>query len=332
MAEVSVVMPFRNAADTVVAAGTSLLAQRGVDFEVIAVDDGSSDDSAERLEGLGDSRLRVVANRRSPGVVGAAETGRALAVAPWIARMDADDIAHRDRLRIQLERARSPDRPDGVTCGVRLIDACGEGMARYVEWVNGLTSPEQISAARFIESPIVNPATLLRRESLDKVGGYRDAPWAEDHDLWLRMLEGGARFARVPEVLLDWRDSEHRLTRRDPRYGDEARMRMRCHFLARLPELAASGAVIAGAGPIGKRLARGLREAGVEVGGFFEVNPRRIGQRIHGLPVAGSDGMAGLWRDRVLLGAVGVPGGRDRVRRLAEKSGRREGVDFWSVC
>lgn len=332
MAEVSVVMPFRDAAETIRAAAESLLAQRGLTFEVIAVDDGSRDGSAEILRSLDDPRLRVVENRGAPGVVGAAETGRALASAPWIARMDADDLSHPDRLATQLARARAADAPDGVVCGVRLIEACGEGMARYVDWVNGLVGPEEISRARFVESPIVNPATLLRRESLERAGGYRDVRWAEDHDLWLRMLEEGARFVRVPEVLLDWRDSPSRLTRWDPRYGEEARMAMRCHYLARLPGVAAGGVAIAGAGPIGKGLARGLREVGVEVRGFFEVNPRRIGERIHGLPVAGSGEMGHRWRESVLLGAVGVPGGRERVRCLAEETGRREGEDFWSVC
>ena len=219
-----------------------------------------------------------------------------------------------------------------VGCGVCLVDSCGEGMTRYVEWANSLTDAADISRSRFVECPLIHPSALIRADALDGVGGYRDVPWAEDHDLWLRMLEAGCRFEKVPEVLLDWRDSSHRLTRRDPRYGDEARMAMRCQFLMRQPAVAERGVSIAGAGPIGKRLARGLMQLGGTVRGFFEVNPRRIGERIHGVPVVGSDEVGTRWRESVLLGAVGVPGARERVRRIAVAAGRVEGEDFWSVC
>ncbi|MCH7225528.1 glycosyltransferase [Verrucomicrobiaceae bacterium E54] len=329
---ISVLLPFRNAAETIVGAIDSLLAQRGVDFEVLAVDDGSSDGSTERVRGFQDRRLRLEQNRGPGGIVGALETGRKLVKSAWIARMDADDLAHPDRLARQLERAMQPDRPEGVACRVRLLNPWGEGMKRYVEWVNSLSDADEISRARFIESPLIHPSMLIRAESLDRAGGWREVPWAEDHDLWLRMLAQGCRFTRVPEVLLDWRDGPERLTRNDARYGDEARMAMRCHHLARLPGLAARGVSIAGAGPIGKRLARGLIDEGVALHGFFEVNPRRIGETIHGVPVVGSEEIATHWRDSVLLGAVGIPGGREQVGRVAASAGREEGVDFWSVC
>lgn len=329
---VSVLLPFRNAAATIVGAVESLFSQRGVEFEIIAVDDGSGDGSRELVAGFQDSRLRLEENRGTQGIVGALETGRELVESPWVARMDADDLAHPDRLAKQLDRATQPDHPDGVACGVRLIDPCGAGMQRYVDWTNSLATAEQISRSRFIECPLIHPSMLIRAEALERAGGYRGVPWAEDHDLWLRMLAQGSGFARVTEVLLDWRDDPGRLTRKDARYGDDARMAMRCHHLAHLPEVVARGVSIAGAGPIGKRLARGLLEQGVGLHGFFEVNPRRIGETIHGAPVVGSEGIATHWLESVLLGAVGIPGGREQVRKVAEAAGRREGVDFWSVC
>ncbi len=164
------------------------------------------------------------------------------------------------------------------------------------------------------------------------VGGYRDCPWAEDHDLWLRMLAAGCRIGKTPEMLVEWRDSPRRLTRSDPRYGADARMALRAHHLARLPEVRERGAVVAGAGPIGKSLVRALQAEGVALHGFLEVNPRRIGGRIHGLPVMESLAGLGHWTGAVVLGAVGIPGGRQRVRALALEAGRREGRDFWSVC
>jgi hypothetical protein len=171
----------------------------------------------------------------------------------------------------------------------------------------------------------------MRRSALDAAGGYRDVPWAEDHDLWLRMLQQGVRFAKIPECLLEWRDSANRLTRSDDRYGEKARQRMRAHYLAATPGIRAHGVAIAGAGPIGKSLARELLALGIPVRGFFDVHPRRLGEVIHGAEVAGLDDFGRRWRDAVLLSAVGLAGVREEIRELAA-AGYLEGRDLWCVC
>lgn len=327
---VSVVLPFRNAEATLPAAVQSILRQEFRDLELIAVDDGSSDGSVASLAGISDPRFRLVRNRFGKGVVGASATGLGLACGEWFARMDADDVAMPGKIGAQLDAA------DGnaglVTCGVEAINCQGEGMRRYVAWANSLTDHDAMSRSRFIESPVINPTAMIRRDWMDRVGGYHDTPWAEDHDLFLRLFAAGCRFVRVPETYLQWRDSPLRLTRRDPRYGSEARSRMRAHHLRNLTGVAADGVVIAGAGPIGKRLALDLQAEGVAVKGFFDVNPARVGKIIHGAEVAASSQMKTRWRTSVMLGAVGLEGARSIVREMAIAAGRREGEDFWAVC
>ncbi|MGB6219738.1 glycosyltransferase [Haloferula sp.] len=330
MPAVSVVLPYRDAGKTILSAVHSILDQTFRDLELIAVDDGSSDGSAALLEGIDDPRLTRLRNTHGPGVVGASRTGIDVARAEWLARMDADDLSLPDRIAEQFNAATSD--VDVVACAAELIDSCGEGMERYVDWVNRLETHEEISRSRFIECPVINPTSMVRREWLERVGAYHDAPWAEDHDLWLRLLEQGCRFIKLPQILFQWRDSPERLTRRDERYGDDARSRMRAHYLARIRSVREQGVVIAGAGPIGKKLALDLQNEGILVRGFFEVSPRRIGQRIHGAEVASASEMGKRWRSSILLGAVGLEGGRDEVRRMAHSHGRREGVDFWAVC
>lgn len=329
---VSVVLPFRNAEATLREALASVLDERGSDFELIAVDDGSDDGSAAVAAACDDPRLRRIANPGPRGVAGAANAGIRAARGDWIARMDADDRALPGRLAVQLAFAAARPGLGVVSGGVRALDSRGRGMERYIDWVNGLRGPGAIAAARFVESPVVNPASMVRRDWLEWAGGYREVPWAEDHDLWLRLLEAGCRIDRAPETVLEWRDSAARLTRSDPRYGGAARMAMRAHFLARLPAVAARGAVVAGAGPTGKSLVRGLLAEGVTVHGFFEVDPRKIGQRIHGVAVRDGESLSRAADRPVLLGAVGVPGGRRRVGEWAARRGYREGVDFWPLC
>ena len=327
---VSVVLPFRDAEATLLDAVGSILRQEFQDLELIAVDDGSRDGSAASLSGIKDPRFTLIENKSDAGVVGATATGFGLARGEWFARMDADDIALPRRIGEQLKAAK--DDIGVVTCGVESINCQGDGMRRYVAWANGLADHETMSRSRFVECPVINPTAMVRRDWMERIGGYHDTPWAEDHDLWLRLFAVGCRFVRVPEILLQWRDSPDRLTRRDPRYGTEARSRMRAHHLGNIPEIAEHGVVIAGAGPIGKRLALDLKKEGVAVKGFFDVNPARVGQLIHGVEVAASDQMESMWRQSIMLGAVGLKGARSTVREMALAAGRREGEDFWSVC
>lgn len=328
---VSILMAFRNAASTLPAALESLLAQTFQKWELVAVDDHSSDHSAEIVKAVADPRVRLT---RAPeaGLVSALRHGVGLTSGEWLVRMDADDICDPRRIEKQLAFADANPELDVIASQVSVLDPLGDGLVRYVDWVNDLVDHEAMAKCRFIESPVVNPSAMIRRAAFDRIGGYHDPVWAEDHDFWLRLLESGARFGRVPEVLLQWRDSQTRLTRTHPRYGDDARSRMRAHYLARLPGVAERGIVIAGAGPIGKLLARHLMEEGVIVRGFFDVHPRRVGERILGAEVADNTGLGTRWRDALLVSAVGVPGGRRIVREHALARGYREGGDFWCVC
>lgn len=334
MPGISIVMPFRNAAATLPEALVSVRAQTFTDWELLAVDDRSTDDSAAvvREFAAGDQRVHLLENQSSRGVVGASETAGRAARADWLARMDADDISHPERLERQWAFARAVPGLDVIGCGVEILTPLGNGMARHVDWVNSLQDSRGIGNARFIENPLVHPSSLMRKAAIQAAGGYREVPWAEDHDLWLRLLEDGSVFAKVPETLLGWRDSPGRLTRNDLRYGDVFRNKMRAHFIARMPAVRERGVVIAGAGPIGKAIAQELQLRGVEVKGFYEVHPRRIGEKIHGAEVAGLDDFGERWRDAVMLGAAGVPGAREDISRMAAEAGYIEGEDFWALC
>jgi len=332
--EVSVVLPVRDAERTVGSAIESCLRQKFTSFELLLVLNGSSDRSGElvREAARRDSRVGILESSDAGGVTEAMRIGVEAARCPVIARMDADDVSHPERFGKQLAMLGEDASLGAVSCGVRLMAAQGEGMRRYVAWVNSLRTPEDVARERFVECPVIQPTVMMRREALTLAGGYHATNWAEDHDLWLRMLERGVRFGKVDDVLLDWRDGPERLTRSHAMYGEDQVWRMKAHHLARLDPVRERGVAICGAGPIGKRLRRLLTDEGVAVRGFFEVHPRRIGGTIGGVPVAGPDVFGTHWRDAVLLSAVGIGGGRDRVRELARSAGYLEGRDFWCCC
>ena len=328
---VSIVMPVCNAEDTIAEAIESCLRQSMDSFELIVALDGCADRSGEIVRSYNDPRIRVF-EMDCQGVAPAATEAILASRTGFIARMDADDISHPERLSSQYRFLSESSTFSAVSGQVHLLNPLGDGMQRYVDWVNGLETAEDIARERFVECPVIQPSLMMRRSSFQEVNGYREVEWAEDHDLFLRMLEREMRIGKVDEIVLSWRDSAGRLTRTHPAYAEEQVWRMKAHHLARESKVSSRGVAICGAGPLGKRLARLLREEGVAVHGFFEVNPRRVGERIGGVPVAGQEEFGKRWRDAILLSAVGVGGGRERVRELALGEGYTEGVDFWCCC
>ena len=324
---VSVLLPARDAERTLPAALESLRRQTLTAWETVAVDDGSRDGTRAILESAAarDARVRVVAP--SPlGVARALARAAAEARAPLLARMDADDVCHRRRLELQAARMESAPDLDVLGCRVRAAGPTAEGMRRYVAWQNGLLDHASIAAALFVESPLVHPSVMMRREAFEAAGGYRETPWPEDYDLWLRLAERGARFEKLPRTLLAWRESPGRLTRTHPMYAAPAIDAAKRHyFLRRAP----ASVVVWGAGPVGRAWMRDLLAAGVEVEAAIDIDPRKIGRRVAGgrVPVVSvEDGLAR--RRGMILGAVGARGARDLIRPRLLSAGLAEGRDF----
>jgi glycosyltransferase involved in cell wall biosynthesis len=336
VARLSVLVPVRDAQDTLSECLGSLRSQTLTDHEVVVVDDGSSDTTPACLETWAreDPRLRVLRTSRL-GLVPALNLALAEARAPLVARMDADDVAHPERLEKQARRLGEDARVDVLGCRVELVCETGVppagGMRAYVDWSNGLLGHEAMERDRFVESPLVHPSVAMRRQTLLDLGGWPDPDGPEDYELWLRCFEAGLRFEKLDQVLLRWRDRPGRLTRADPRYSPARFLATKVAALGRGPLASGRPVVVWGAGDIGKAWARALKRAGHQVRAFVEVHPRRIGETIHGAPVIAVVDAAGL-RGPLHLAAVGQRGARERIRVEAAHLGLVDGHDLLAVA
>jgi len=331
---VSVLLPVRDGAEHLDEAARSLEAQTFADFEVVVVDDGSHDATPDIVADWSarDRRVRLLRQERS-GIVTALERARAVARGAYLARMDGDDVSEPDRLAAQHALMESDPVTALCGCGVTYFPrrSVRGGSARYERWMNACRTPDDIARNVFVECPVAHPTFFMRADVAARVGGYRDAAWPEDYDLVLRLWSAGERLAKVPDRLLHWRESPGRLSRNDARYGTEAFLACKAHYLRRTLLAHGRKAVVWGAGPVGKAAARALRAAGTEVAAFVEVNPRKLGQRIHGAPVVGAE--AALESEGVLhLAAVGQPGARERLRGLLAGAGLEELRDFVAIA
>jgi len=324
---VSVLLPVRDEERYLAECLESLSAQTLADLEVIVVDDGSTDESAAIAteHARRDPRVRVL--RQEPaGMVAASERARAEARAPLIARMDADDVALPDRLELQVA-AIEEEGLAAVGGRVEYFPEPTDGMRAYADWLNSLVTVEAALRDLWVECPLPGPGLTARAELVS----YRDRGWPEDYDLVLRIWEHGGRFRNVDRLVHRWRDHPERLTRTQPAYTLAAFRRCKVHFLRRTLLAEGRAAVVWGAGPTGKAFARELVAAGTELAAFVEVDPRKLGKRIHGAPVVPVE-RAADFPGALSLGAVAGAEGRTRVRALAADLGLVEGRDFLAVA
>jgi len=201
---ISVLMPVYNAERYVAEAVESILNQTFINFEFIIINDGSTDRSLEILQRYArqDSRIRLI-NRENQGLVKTLNEGVDLAMAPYIARMDADDISYPDRLFKQVNFLN--EHPGYVVLGSRtqLIDEDGDPLSLFS--LN--TTHKEIDRAHLQGrgGAIAHPAAMFRKNKFNSVGRYRsEFIHSEDLDLWLRMAEVG-ELGNLPDLLLDYR-------------------------------------------------------------------------------------------------------------------------------
>ena len=246
---VSVLLPVRDGARFLREALDSVLAQTLADFELLVVDDGSTDETPEILASVGDERLRVL--RQEPaGLVAALERGIGEARAPYLARMDADDVSLPRRLERQL--AALVDGVGLVGCGVERMDETGSVLGSH------MLPPDDAPLRRrlLLRNPFAHGSVVVRREALERAGGYRaDYGANEDYDLWRRIARDW-KLGAVPSVLYCYREHSGAVTRSRVDERVESRERLRDE-LWRDPALL--GAVGRDADPVEARAL--LREA-----------------------------------------------------------------------
>lgn len=333
-AAIDVLMPFRNAADTLPACLESIAAQTLSDWRLVAVDDGSTDASRALVEAFARRTGRVlILSSDGAGLVPALNLGLSACTAPLVARMDADDTMAPERLALQaalLERTPAL----GLAAGLVHEADHSDGFRHYVAWSNGLVSHDAIAGARFVESPIVHPTVCFRRELVARHGGYRDGDFPEDYELWLRWLEAGVRFAKVDRTVLTWRDHGARLTRTDRRYGIDQFFAVKAGYLARWLEKHSPHGKrvwIWGAGYETRRRIRVLKDHGIAIEAFIDIDPRKVGTRNQDGRVFGPDALPPP-EACCVLAAVGTRGARELISRALREKGFIEGRSFLCVA
>lgn len=327
----SVLLPFRDAEGTLAAALRSIARQGLASFECVLVDDGSTDRSRAIAVAVAaqDPRFRIVATGGA-GLVAALQHGLTHCRAPLTARMDADDLMHRDRLQLQVDALRKDPSLTGSGTHVRMFPAAatGEGMRAYEAWLGSIRGADHVARDALVECPIAHPTWMVRTGALRSLG-YREGNWPEDYELLLRSLARGDRWSVVPRRLHAWRRDATSLSQRDPRYAIERFTDCKAAHLATTFLRGATEYTLWGHGGTGRALRAALGRHGLQPAHIVELHPGRIGQRIHGAKVVHVNDVPSIPRGRMVVSVSGTAN-RTLIRSHLDQLGWRETVDY--VC
>lgn len=325
---VSVILPFRDAASTLDNAIASIVGQTHSDWELLAIDNASSDGGRAIAERWARKEARIkVVDETEVGITHALNTGLGLACGEYIARMDADDISHPERFARQLLYLVANPAVGVLGSRTRFESSVlrSSGMRHYVEWQNGILTPHDHYIKRFVDAPLAHPAVMFRRHLVAQHGGYDTGPLPEDHEMWLRWMDAGVRFAKLPEELLTWHDHATRLSRSHPNYSVDAFFTTKARWMARWMERILRGrpVIIAGTSALCQGRAHKLEAEGVRVDAFTDVRRREVpGYQFiphEDLPPAGQ---------ALIVSFISQRGTGERIAAFLASRGQVEGTDF----
>ncbi|MFK8075000.1 MAG: glycosyltransferase [Granulosicoccus sp.] len=332
---VSVLLPVRTWRSTTAEAVNSLLNQSLRQTEILLIGHDDINLIVKRLPS--DPRIKGIA-REGRGIVAALNTGLKEARAPFIARMDDDDIAYPDRLEKQLAYLKT--HPDVQLCAtrVRFIDEHGgtagvkAGNKRYEQWLNNLQTNSDIVNACFTECPMPHPTLMAHKDVWKTLGGYRDFDGPEDYDLVLRAMLAGVGMGKPTPILQNWREHTERLTYRDSRYRREAFTHCRA-WAARQPGsglgLNADRSVwICGTGKSARQWHHSLKELGVPINGFVDIGNTDVARTKQDKPVISYEQLTVQRGASLVVTALSEPKAREALRQYFDSNGWTQGKEY----
>lgn len=205
---VTVLVTVYNGAPWVAESMQSVLAQTSADFELLVIDDASTDDSLAVIRGFDDPRIHVIEQPTNRGIHATLNHGLEVARGEFLAILDQDDVAKPERLAVQLAYLR--EHPSVLVCGTAIEkfgDDTGPSWVRYFH-------PDDLKIALLFENPICHPSVMMNRRALVRLGlNYPEVPLAEEYAFWVQASRAG-QVANLPEPLLRYRTHRRQVSRR----------------------------------------------------------------------------------------------------------------------
>lgn len=281
---VSILIPYKNTAQYLKACLASILNQEYTNWEVIAINDHSTDTSYDLVNAfsLSDSRIKTYLNSGT-GIIEALRTAYAKSKGVFITRMDSDDLMSPNRIGHMAKDLVDKGKGCLSVGQVRYFSERGisNGYERYEQWLNGLTVKGVNFSEIYKECVIPSPCWMAHRSDFDLCGAFEPNRYPEDYDLAFRFYALGLQIIPCKEVLLLWRDYDSRTSRTSAHYAQNYFLDIKLHYFLKLHLDKNKTLVVWGAGAKGKEIAQMLTDASQDFIWICD-NPKKIGKEIYG--------------------------------------------------
>lgn len=330
---ISILLPIFNEERYLAECLDSILAQTYPDWELLAIDDQSTDSTPQILAAYQqrDARIRPLYNP-DKGVIPALRLALEQSTGALITRMDADDIMAPQKLERMYSLLIAHGMGHLSTGLVKYFSDAqlGEGYARYGEWINQVNLENRQWEEIYRDCPIPAPCWLVYREDLLRAGAFEPNIKPEDYDLIFRFRQIGLQAHTVPEVLLYWRDHEDRTTRMNEEYNIQKYFRMKLPWFLDLDHNPQRQLVLWGAGARGKAFAQMLLEAKVPFRWVCD-NERKWGKDIYGIKMEDSSKLGQFGPCQVVI-SVAAPEEQRVIKAFLEELNLKAGLDYFWFC
>ncbi len=286
--KVSVILPFKNVETWVEETLDSILNQSHQDWELIAVDDHSSDNSFSIVEkyALLDERIFVFTNK-SEGIIPALQLGISKAIGKYITRMDADDIMPNNRLDLFVNNLKNSNSKTIATGKVQYFgeQAISEGYRSYEHWLNDRVENQDHWKHIYRECVIASPNWIVQN-SPEMTQIFSELVYPEDYDMCFRWYQAGYEIKSIPEITLQWREHPQRTSRNHENYQQQAFFNLKLSWFLQ-NERPQDKIALIGAGQKGKLTASYLIENNIDFN-WYDLKSNKINSKILGkeiLPV-----------------------------------------------
>jgi len=333
MGLVSIVMPVKNTALFLEECLSSILNQTYENWELLAVNDHSSDNSFEILEKYAEADKRIkVFNNNGKGIIDALKLAYSKSSGVYISRMDSDDIMQPQKLELMVEDLQKKGTGNIALGLVKYFSeqGIGEGFSKYEDWLNGLTKKGNNFSEIYKECVVPSPCWMVGREDFEKCGGFNSDVYPEDYDLVFRFYQNGLNCLPSNELLHLWRDYPTRTSRTDKHYADSSFIEIKTNYFLQLHYDKTKNLVVWGAGKKGKFVAELLLKNNIPFQWICD-NPKKIGKDIYNqkmLPFTALDNI----KDAQSIVTVASPKAQDEIKEYFTERGQQPMKDYFFFC
>jgi len=326
-------MPVKNAAPFLAVTLTSILNQTEKNWELIAVNDNSTDNSKEILISYAqtDNRIKVFDNGGT-GIIDALQLAYSKSDGNFITRMDADDIMAPTKLETQKNQLLQFGKKHIALGLVNYFSntPLGDGYKKYETWLNNLTKTGLNFSDIYKECVIASPCWMVYREDFEKCGGFNSTIYPEDYDLVFRFYKNNLKCIPSNKILHYWRDYPERTSRNDTNYADSSFIAIKIHHFLAIDFDENKKIILWGAGKKGKRIAQYLIEKAIPFDWICD-NPKKIGKHIYNQLMLDYKTVATFKNHQSIITVANSDFQKD-IKNFLDKKNLLQGKDYFFFC